>query len=293
MMKRKGIILAGGTGSRLYPLTVGVSKQLLPVYDKPMIYYPLTVLMLAGISEILVITNPQDLSQFKRVLGNGSQWGIKLEYVSQPRADGIAQAFLLAEDFLAGAPSALILGDNIFFGHALSSLLKVATKNRTGATIFAYHVTQPQQYGIVGFDEKGTVTSIVEKPIQPASNYAITGLYFVDETAPERAKQVKPSARGELEITSILNSYKNDNILQVCTMGRGYSWFDMGTHADLIDAGNFVRTITSRQGLQVGSPDELAYKMGYTNKDKLMQVATTYGKTSYGEYLFSLINERQ
>lgn len=262
MKKRKGIILAGGSGTRLYPLTIGVSKQLLPVYDKPMIYYPLTVLMLAGIREILIITTPQDHEQFKRVLGDGQQWGINLSYTIQPSPDGLAQAFVLAEDFLDGAPSALILGDNIFFGHGLPELLSSANSRMEGATVFGYHVKDPERYGVVGFDEMGKVNSVTEKPINPASNYAVTGLYFLDDTAPERAKKVIPSSRGELEITSLLESYLDHDCLTVEKMGRGYAWLDTGTHASLLDAGNFVKTLTERQGLQVGSPDEVALHLG-------------------------------
>ena len=261
MIQRKGIILAGGSGTRLYPLTIAVSKQLLPVYDKPMIYYPLTVLMLTGIREILVITTPQDLGQFQRLLGNGSQWGISLTYEVQPCPDGIAQAFVLAESFLDGEPSLMVLGDNIFFGHGLPELLATANAQTTGATVFGYHVSDPRRYGVVDFDNDGTVKSIIEKPEVPASNYAVTGLYFVDGTAPERAKQLKPSARGELEITALLESYLNDGSLKVEKMGRGYAWLDTGTHNTLLDASNFVRTLTERQGLQVGSPDEVAVYM--------------------------------
>ena len=261
MTKRKGIILAGGSGTRLYPLTMAVSKQLLPIYDKPMVYYPLTVLMLAGIHEIMIITTPQDQDQFKRLLGDGSQWGIRLEYKVQPSPDGLAQAFILAEDFLDGAPSAMVLGDNIFFGHGLPEMLAAADAQENGATVFGYHVSDPERYGVVDFDADGTVKTIIEKPANPPSNYAVTGLYFVDGSASERAKQVKPSARGELEITSLLESYLNDHALRVKKMGRGYAWLDTGTHASLLDASNFVRTLTERQGLQVGSPDEVAYKL--------------------------------
>ena len=266
MTKRKGIILAGGSGTRLYPLTISVSKQLLPVYDKPMIYYPLSVLMLTGIKEILIITTPQDLDQFKRFLGDGSQWGIELTYTIQPSPDGLAQAFIIAKDFLDGAPSALILGDNIFFGHGLPELLASANATLTGATVFGYHVKDPERYGVVEFDDTGTIKSIVEKPDKPTSNYAITGLYFVDGTAPERAKKVKPSARGELEIISLLESYLDDGFLTIQKMGRGYAWLDTGTHESLLDAGNYVRTITQRQGLQVGSPDEVAVEFGLIDR---------------------------
>ena len=288
MKERKGIILAGGSGTRLYPVTIGVSKQLLPVYDKPMIYYPLTVLMLAGIREILVISTPDDLPQYKRVLGDGSQWGVDLSYKEQPSPDGLAQAFIIAEGFLNGAPSALILGDNIFFGHGLPEVLAAADSKQNGATVFGYHVNDPERYGVVGFDSTGKVNSIIEKPEQPASNYAVTGLYFVDGTAPTRAKKVKPSARGELEITSLLEGYLKEENLTVEKMGRGFAWLDTGTHSSLLDAGNFVRTITERQGLQVGSPDEVAYQMQWITIESLKKTAVKFGKNKYGEYLLSL-----
>ena len=288
MTERKGIILAGGSGTRLYPLTIGVSKQLLPVYDKQMIYYPLTVLMFAGIQEILIISTPDDLPQYKRVLGDGSQWGISLSYKEQPSPDGLAQAFILAEDFLNGAPSALILGDNIFFGHGLPEVLAAADSKQNGATVFGYHVNNAERYGVVGFDNSGNVTSIIEKPKEPASNYAVTGLYFVDGTAPERAKKVQPSARGELEITSLLESYLKEDNLTVEKMGRGFAWLDTGTHGSLLDAGNFVRTLTERQGLQVGSPDEVAYQMQWITIESLKKTAVRFGKNKYGEYLLSL-----
>ena len=291
MAKRKGIILAGGSGTRLYPLTIGISKQLLPVYDKPMIYYPLTILMLAGIKEILIITTPQDQDQFKYVLGDGSQWGINLSYKIQPTPDGLAQAFMLAEDFLNGAPAALILGDNIFFGHGLPELLASANEQQTGATVFGYHINDPERYGVVGFDDEGKVSSIVEKPKEPASNYAVTGLYFVDGSAPERAKKVKPSARGELEITSLLESYLIEDSLTVEKMGRGYAWLDTGTHASLLDAGNFVRTLTERQGLQVGSPDEVAYNLGWIGTKQLKATANKNMNTDYGRYLLSIVGQ--
>lgn len=287
--QRKGIILAGGSGTRLYPLTMGVSKQLLPVYDKPMIYYPLSVLMLAGIKEILIITTPEDNAQFQRVLGDGSQWGIELSYQIQESPDGLAQAFILAETFLAGAPSALILGDNIFFGHGLPELLAQANDQETGATVFGYHVSDPERYGVVGFDEDGKVNSIIEKPLEPASNYAVTGLYFVDGTAPERAKNVKPSARGELEITTLLESYLDDNTLQINRMGRGFAWLDTGTHNSLLEASNFVYALTQRQGLQVGSPDEIAYELNFIDKERLLSTANACGKSDYGAYLKKLV----
>jgi glucose-1-phosphate thymidylyltransferase len=288
MKKRKGIILAGGTGSRLYPLTIGVSKQLLPVYDKPMIYYPLSVLMLAGIKEILIITTPEDQAQFQRVLGDGIQFGIKLTYKIQQSPDGLAQAFILAEEFLNGAPSALILGDNIFFGHGLSELLTTSNDTFSGATIFGYHVNDPERYGVVMFDETGTIKSIEEKPENPESNYAVTGLYFLDETAPERAKKIKPSSRGELEISTLLESYLEEGLLRLECMGRGFAWLDTGTHSSLLDAANFVRTLTERQGLQVGSPDEVAFRLGWITEDDLFKAAKKFGKNKYGEYLRSL-----
>ena len=285
MTQRKGIILAGGSGTRLYPLTMAVSKQLLPIYDKPMIYYPLTVLMLAGIREILIITTPQDQDQFQRLLGDGSQWGIRLDYEIQPSRDGLAQAFILAEDFLDGAPSAMVLGDNIFFGHGLPQVLAAADAQKDGVTVFGYHVSDPERYGVVAFDENGMVQSIIEKPETPPSNYAVTGLYFVDGSAPERAKRVKPSLRGELEITSLLETYLADGTLRVKKMGRGYAWLDTGTHASLLDASNFVRTLTERQGLQVGSPDEVAYQQKWINKEQLLERALLFEKNRYGQYL--------
>ncbi|NIJ41647.1 glucose-1-phosphate thymidylyltransferase [Parvibaculum indicum] len=288
MTQRKGIILAGGSGTRLYPVTMGVSKQLLPIYDKPMVYYPLTVLMLAGIREIMIITTPHDQEQFIRTLGDGSQWGISLEYKVQPSPDGLAQAFILAEDFLAGAPAAMVLGDNIFFGHGLSDLLQEAGKNTTGATVFGYRVSDPERYGVVDFDSSGTVKSIIEKPPVPPSNYAVTGLYFVDGTAPARARAVRPSARGELEITTLLESYLQDGTLMVKKMGRGFAWLDTGTHASLLDAGNFVRTLTERQGQQVGSPDEVAFEMGWIGEDQLRARSLQFGKNDYGAYLSQL-----
>lgn len=289
MIRRKGIILAGGSGTRLYPITMGVSKQLLPIYDKPMIYYPLTVLMLAGIRDIMVITTPHDQDQFIRALGDGSQWGIALHYKVQPSPDGLAQAFILAEAFLAGAPAAMVLGDNIFFGHGLPDLLQEAGKATTGATVFGYRVADPERYGVVDFDADGTVKSIIEKPPVPPSNYAVTGLYFVDDTAAERAKGVRPSPRGELEIISLLESYLQDGSLNVQKMGRGFAWLDTGTHASLLDAGNFVRTLTERQGLQVGSPDEIAFRAGWMNHDQLSARANLFQKTNYGVYLAGLI----
>lgn len=291
MTDRKGIILAGGSGTRLYPITQGVSKQLLPLYDKPMVYYPLTVLMLAGIREIAVITTPADAGQFKRTLGDGSQWGISLTYVEQPSPDGLAQAYLLTEDFLAGAPSAMVLGDNIFFGHGLPEILAEADARQTGGTVFGYHVGDPERYGVVEFGAEGRVRKIVEKPEVPPSNYAVTGLYFLDGTAPERARRVEPSERGELEITSLLESYLSEGALRVERMGRGYAWLDTGTHASLLDAGNFVRTLTERQGLQVGSPDEVAFSLGWIDAAGLADRAGMFSKTAYGQYLLALSRE--
>ncbi len=288
-MARKGIILAGGSGTRLYPVTTGVSKQLLPIYDKPMIYYPLSVLMLAGIREIAVITTPQDQAQFQRTLGDGGQWGVTLTYIEQPSPDGLAQAYLLARDFLDGAPSAMVLGDNIFFGHGLPKALAAADARSEGGTVFGYRVTDPERYGVVDFAPDGSVAAIVEKPEVPPSPYAVTGLYFLDGTAPERAAAVKPSDRGELEITSLLESYLADGTLTVERMGRGYAWLDTGTHESLLDAGNFVRTLTQRQGLQVGSPDEIAYAAGWINDGALAERSNLFGKSGYGGYLASLL----
>ena len=288
-MQRKGIILAGGSGTRLYPVTIGLSKQLLPIYDKPMIYYPLSVLMLAGIREIAVITTPEDQAQFIRTLGDGSQWGISLTYIEQPSPDGLAQAYLLAEEFLAGAPSTMVLGDNLFFGHGLPDLLVEAAAQNDGGTVFGYRVADPERYGVVDFAEDGSVRSIVEKPEVPASNFAVTGLYFLDGSAPERAAKVRPSPRGELEITTLLESYLADGSLQVSLMGRGFAWLDTGTHASLLDAGNFVRTLEERQGLQTGSPDEIAYGRHWISKEQLAERARAFGKNAYGHYLGQLL----
>ena len=289
-MARKGIILAGGSGTRLYPITIGVSKQLLPIYDKPMVYYPLSVLMLAGIREIAVITTPQDADQFKRTLGDGRQWGVSLTYIEQPSPDGLAQAYILAEDFLDGSPSAMVLGDNIFFGHGLPKLLARADAQGSGGTVFGYHVADPERYGVVAFDAGGAVREIIEKPPVPPSNYAVTGLYFLDGTAPERARSVTPSARGELEITSLLGMYLAEGALNVETMGRGYAWLDTGTHASLLDAGNFVRTLEERQGLQSGCPEEIAFELGWISRDELAARAEMFAKNSYGAYLAGLLD---
>lgn len=287
-MTRKGIILAGGSGTRLHPVTLGVSKQLLPVYDKPMIYYPLSTLMLAGIREIALITTPDDQAQFQRLLGDGSQWGLSLTFIAQPSPDGLAQAYLLAEDFLAGEPSALVLGDNIFFGHGLLELLASANARETGGTVFGYRVADPERYGVVDFDAEGRARSIVEKPEKPASNFAVTGLYFLDGDAPARAARIAPSARDELEITDLLSTYLEEGALNVEKMGRGYAWLDTGTHGSLLDAANFVRTLTERQGQQVGSPDEIAYRMGFISRGDVTKRAERFQKNSYGQYLAEL-----
>lgn len=290
-MKRKGIILAGGSGTRLYPITMGLSKQLIPVYDKPMIYYPLSVLILVSVTEIAIITTPEDQDQFKRLLGDGSQWGLAFDYIVQPSPEGLAQAYLLAEDFLAGAPSVLVLGDNIFFGHGLPEQLQAADAQAQGGTVFGYRVSDPERYGVVGFDAQGRVQQIVEKPQVPPSNYAVTGLYFLDGRAPELAKQVQPSARGELEIADLLSLYLAEGTLTVETMGRGYAWLDTGTHASLLDASNFVRTLTMRQGQQVGSPDEVAYRMGLITREALRARAAAFAKNAYGQYLLDICDE--
>ncbi|MEM5467636.1 glucose-1-phosphate thymidylyltransferase RfbA [Celeribacter marinus] len=289
MTQRKGIILAGGSGTRLYPLTMAISKQLMPIYDKPMIYYPISVLMLAGIREIAVITTPQDQAQFQRLLGDGSQWGVSLTYIEQPSPDGLAQAYVLAEDFLDGAPSAMVLGDNIFFGHGLPEMLTAADQKSEGGTVFGYHVADPERYGVVKFDADGTVEQIVEKPDVAPSNYAVTGLYFLDGDAPRRAKLIAPSARGEVEIVTLLETYLADGTLTVERMGRGYAWLDTGTHASLLDAGNFVRTLSQRQGMQSGCPEEIAYNAGWIDDAKMAEHVETFKKTEYGDYLKALI----
>ncbi len=291
-MNRKGIILAGGTGSRLWPITLGVSKQLLPIHDKPMIYYPLSVLMLGGIREVAIITTPEDQSQFQRLLGDGAQWGLQLTYIIQPSPDGLAQAYLLARDFLAGAPSVLVLGDNIFFGHGLPEMLAQADAKAQGGTVFGYRVADPERYGVVDFDASGQVRAIIEKPANPPSNYAVTGLYYLDARAPDLAAQVKPSPRGELEIADLLEIYRAEGSLNVERMGRGYAWLDTGTHGSLLDAGNFVRTLENRQGLQVGCPDEIAYRQGWISRDDLAARAKIYAKNDYGRYLAAIVAER-
>jgi glucose-1-phosphate thymidylyltransferase len=288
-MTRKGIILAGGSGTRLYPITMAVSKQLLPIYDKPMIYYPISTLMLAGIREIAIITTPQDQSQFQAVLGDGSQWGVSFTWIVQDSPDGLAQAYLLAEDFLDDAPSALVLGDNLFFGHGLTDLLTAANNSSENA-VFGYQVRDPERYGVVGFAPDGTVNNIIEKPEKPASNFAVTGLYFLDGDAPAKARTIAPSPRGELEITSLLEIYLNEGALQVHKMGRGYAWLDTGTHASLLDAGNFARTLENRQGLQTGCLEEIAYDAGWITSDQLRARAALFAKNDYGDYLLRLLD---
>jgi glucose-1-phosphate thymidylyltransferase len=281
----KGIVLAGGSGTRLHPITKGVSKQLLPVYDKPMIYYPISVLMLAGIKEILVISTPDDMSGYQRLLGDGFDFGVEIEYAIQPSPDGLAQAFLIGEDFIGDSNVALVLGDNIFYGQSFTTNLKAATSKENGATIFGYHVKDPERFGVVDFDSNGKVTSIEEKPQTPKSNFAVTGLYFFDNDVIEIAKSIKPSARGELEITDINNAYKNRGDLTVELLSRGFAWLDTGTHDSLIEAGQFVQTVEHRQGLKVACLEEIAFHHGWITKDSLLQQADALKKTSYGEYL--------
>lgn len=288
---RKGIILAGGSGTRLYPLTIGVSKQLMPIYDKPMVYYPLSVLMLADIREIALITTPHDQALFQRALGDGSQWGLRFSYITQPEPGGLAQAYTLGEAFLDGAPSCMVLGDNIFFGHGLPELLARAGARAQGGTVFGYRVADPERYGVVGFDAEGRVTQIIEKPRQPPSNHAVTGLYFLDGSASSRAARIRPSARGELEITDLLQSYLDEGLLEVQRMGRGYAWLDTGTHGSLLDAGNFVRTLQMRQGMQTGCPEEIAYQKGWISREDLARIAAPLAKNDYGKYLMSLLDD--
>ena len=292
MKNRKGIILAGGSGTRLHPATLAMSKQLLPVYDKPMVYYPLATLMLAGIRDILLISTPQDIPRFEALLGDGKRWGLNISYCVQPSPDGLAQAFILGRDFIGASPSALVLGDNIFYGHDFAGLLGSAGSTTSGATVFAYHVTDPERYGVVDFDAQQKALSIEEKPAVPKSNYAVTGLYFYDEQVCDIAAAIKPSSRGELEITDVNAQYLKQNQLQVEIMGRGYAWLDTGTHDSLLEAGQFIATLEKRQGLKVACPEEIAFRAGWISADQLAALAKPMMKNGYGQYLHKLLTEK-